>query len=92
MAGRAADRSEDLFASGHLRGHRSARERRQELHERLEVVDATPTRPELRDVLRLRNRIADAQLHIGQVERELLRKEIVGDPHLVAIGIPAEFQ
>ena len=49
-------------------------------------------RPPVQDVLGFRNRVAEAQLKVGQVERELIEEEIVGDPHLVAVGVAAELQ
>ena len=43
-----------------------------------------------RDVLGLRKRIADSHAIRRDADGELLREEIVGDPHLVAIGVGAE--
>ena len=67
-------------------------ERRQEAHEAGEVVDAAPPGPRVDDVFRVGNRIADP--HPGRVhaDGQLAGEQVVGDPHLVAIGVGGECQ
>ena len=66
--------------------------RREKLHERFEIVDAAPACPAIRLILRIGNRVAQLHLLRRDPEGELLRKQVVGDPHLVPVGVGAERQ
>ena len=92
VAGRAADGAEDLLAVPRGLVDRAAGERREELHEAREVVDAASAGARIPDVLGIGNRIAHAHALRRDADRDLLREEIVGDAHLVAIGVGAERQ
>ena len=87
VARRAADAGEERLARAHGVVDRPAPGRREELHERLEVVDAAPPRPAIRLILGIGNRVAQLHLLGRDAERELVRKQIVGDPHLVPVGV-----
>ncbi len=71
---------------------RSASERREEPHERLEVVDAATTRDRIAHVFRIGPQVAAPDLFLAHAEREFLREEIVGDPHFIAVGVAGERQ
>ena len=56
----------------------------------VEVVDAAAARRRIDTILGIGKRIAAPVLLGGQADAELLAEEIVGDAHLVAIGVGAE--
>ena len=64
--------------------------RRQEAHEGLEVVDAALAGGAIAQIFGIGHRIAPPHLGLRDAERRLVRKQIVGDPHFVAIGVSAK--
>ena len=92
MAVGAPDGAEHAFTdAGDVVG-RPARDRRQQPHEAGEVVDATAPGLRVGDVLGIRNRIAQPHAGLVDADGHLRREEVVGDAHLVAIGIGPEGQ
>ena len=92
MAGRAADCREDPFAFADLIGDTFAPDWGQEPHERGEVVDTPPPRSRIADVLGIGDPVAHPHLLRGDPERYLLREDVVGNPHFVAVRVGTERQ
>ena len=92
VAGRAADGVEHPAPGRHPRCDRPPGGWGEQPHERLEIVDAAPPGGRLDDVLRIGRRIAELELPLGQAKGQLLGKQVVGYPHLVAIGIGPEVE
>src|SRR5262245_24709659 len=90
VARRAADRTKHLFAEASGFADGSAGNWRQELHEAGEVVDAAAPGPRIALVFDVRDQVARSHAIAGDANGKLLREEVVGDPHFVAIGIGAE--
>jgi hypothetical protein len=70
--------------------HVHATDRRKKAHECLKIIDPPTTRRGVTDVLGIGNRIAPAHLWLCNSERDLLRKQIVGNAHFVPVGIGSE--
>jgi hypothetical protein len=87
---RAADAREDLLSAAYLICRALARDGSQKLHEAREVVDAAPTRPWVANVFGVGKRIAQPHLFGRHGERAFVRKDVVGNPHLVAIRVCAK--
>src|SRR5688572_29298314 len=64
--------------------------RREQPHEAGEVIDAAAAREWIADVLGIGKPIADAHLRRRHTEGRFFRKDVVGDAHLVAIGVGPE--
>ena len=65
VTGGAADRHEHALAVEDRRVDRSARDRREKLHERFEVVNAAPSGERIADVFRIRPRVAARHVRAG---------------------------
>src|SRR5262249_59012857 len=87
VTGGAADRRIDAQSILRERVDGTARGRRQESHERLEVVDAATSRDRVAHVLRIGPQVAAPDLLVGHAEGEFFREEIVRDPHFIAVGV-----
>ncbi len=85
-----SDRVEHLLAVPRWLTDRASRRRRQELHERLEVVDRGQPRPDIGEVLGIGYGIAELHLRRGHPGCRLVREQFVGDAHLVPIRVSAE--
>src|SRR5687767_7623173 len=90
MAGAASDRVEDTLAIPRRLVDRPSGNRREELHEAGKIIDSAPAGARIADVLWLRMRVADSHTLVRDADRDLVREQVVGDAHLVAIGVGAE--
>jgi hypothetical protein len=90
VAGGAADAGEQLLARTRRLVDGSPSGRGEKLHEGLEIVDAAPARAAIGVILGVGDRVALLHLLFRDPEGELLRKQIVGDPHFVAVGVAGE--
>ena len=89
---RTTDLGEDQLAGPDLVGDGTAGRRRQELHERLEVVDRALASPRVDEVFRILEAIALAQALHGDAAARFVGEYIVGDTHLIRIGVAGKGQ
>ena len=92
MAGGAANGAKQHLARAHRVVDRAPSGRREKFHERFEVVDPAPPCSPIRLVFRIGDPVAQLHLLRRDAECELVRKEIVRNPHLVPVGVGAERQ
>ena len=90
VTGGAADAGEQLLAHTRRLVDGSPPRRGEKFHEGFEIVDAAPARPAIGLILGIGDRVALLHLLFRDPECELLRKQIVGDAHLVAVGVAGE--
>jgi len=91
MAGGAPEGPEVPFTDSHRVIHRTALNRREQPHEVFKIVDPAQAGPAVADVLdALPRRAAQRQRLWIDAERHLVGKQIVGDSHLVTIGVRGE--
>ena len=92
VTGGTTDCREEAFTVTCVLVRMAARDRREEPHERLEVIDAAPSRRALTHVLGLGQRIAAPHLILRDGEDRFAREHVVRDPHFIPIRIRAERQ